>query len=82
MSVEELDALSENKLEELRSTILACNAAMTVSGFIDTSKGAVLTSPHTLELARNKFKANKSKKLSEQVEAAEKAAGAAKQEKM
>ena len=44
----------KQKQEEMRDTILGCNATIARSGFIDTTKGAVVTSTKALELARRK----------------------------
>ena len=58
MSVEELCFAFEEKQKALRSSVLGSEATLTRSGFIDTSKGFVVTSSRALELARDKQNAD------------------------
>ena len=54
LSPEEPLVAFKQKQEEMRDTILGSNATITRSGFIYTTKGAVVTSTKALELARRK----------------------------
>ena len=54
MTAEELFVAFEEKQEEMQDTVLGSDSRITRSGFIDTTKGAVVTSTKALELARRK----------------------------
>lgn len=59
----------ERKREQMRRSVIGNDAKIARYGFIDTTKGAVLTSDRALELARNTFQAEEAKKLADQVKA-------------
>ena len=63
MTAEELFVAFKQKQEEMRDTILGSNATISRSGFIDTTKGAVVTSAKALELARRKRDCDRIKHL-------------------
>ena len=64
MSVDELYSAFEKKKKALRNAVLGSDGTLTRSGFIDTSKGSVVTSARAFELARYKRNAGM-KKLQE-----------------
>ena len=62
MTVAEMESLFEEKRVQMRHAILGEDAKVSASGFIDTTRGAVLTSDRALALARDKLATDLSKK--------------------
>ena len=81
VSVSELERLLELKRAEMRHAVLGEDATITDCGFIDTSKGAVLTSERALYLAKGKMKSDASRRLQRELKAAAVAEKAAARDK-
>ena len=77
LSVPELERLLEEKRSAMRRAVLGDDATITYCGFIDTSKGAVLTSAKDLCLAREKHRTDAEKRQMREIMAASKAKTAA-----
>ena len=69
MSVSELEHLLELKRTEMRHAVLGEIATITDCGYIDTSRGAVLTSERALYLSRGKMKSDVAKRLQHELKA-------------
>ena len=70
VSVSELERLLELKLTEMHHAVLGEDGTITDCGFIDTSKGAVLTSERALYLAKGKMKSDAANRLQRELNAA------------
>ena len=71
MSVAELEQLLQVRRTEIRHSILGSDVKLTHSGFVDTTRGQMLTSYNAMNLAREKYRHDGRRKLMEAAKAAE-----------
>lgn len=77
MSVEQLSILMEKKREEVKESVVCSDAMMLGNGYLDTTKGMVLTSDNALALIRDKVEKGRAASLAKVIEANRKAVEAA-----
>lgn len=77
LNVDQLEKLFEQKRAAVRETVLGSDSAMLANGYIDTTKGAVLTSDRALMLIREKVARDRAVYLAAEVESERKAVRAA-----